>query len=632
MNLPSRILLLALPLLLSCGSSGGSLKDTGAGSEHRVEDLRVNWMKSPLGLSSAPRFSWRMQSELPGAVQTAYQVVAASTPEGITSGQGVLWNSGRVEGSQNVGVKWGGAALASRQRAFVSARVWNQGTKLSAWSEPVAFEMGLLNLSDWQAKWIGGNRQGAKAATAPLQTAMWIWQPEENAKKSAPVAHRWFRNEFTLPAGAQIQASLLAGANDSAEFFINGRKALVLAAGAMSKPVDVTSLLRPGRNVVAAEVTNAAGPAGLIASLILTTADGGGFAITTGEPGWQSAKQASAGWNVVGSPNGFVAAEQVAKFDEPPFDGKIRTGASAPPAPYFFKEFSAPEHIKSARAYIAGIGYHELLINGRRVGDHELDPGYTDYSKNVQYVVHDITRYLEPSKNAVGVVLGNGFYNQHSKDPVGFASAPWRDDPKLLLQIEVTTESGNRFVLATDKTWKLTDGPVRFDGIRNGEYYDARLEKANWSKPGFTDPKAIDASLVPAPKGPLTGQEHPPIRVIETLPARSVKQLGSDIAVFDIGQNIAGWARLRVNGTAGTKVTLRYGEVLDAAGRVDQKAFTSWVTQGDFQTDEYTMRGGAEEVWEPRFVYHGFRYVEVEGLPGTPTTTNIEARVITPIS
>ncbi|MDX2019588.1 MAG: family 78 glycoside hydrolase catalytic domain [Deltaproteobacteria bacterium] len=627
MTSPQKLLMLVLPLAIACGGATTTLKDTGAGSEHRVVDVKVNWLKAPLGLTSTPRFSWRLQSEAAGAAQTAYQIVAAVTPEGITGGQGLLWNTGKVASHANVGVVWAGPALTSRQRVFVAVRVWNQADNLSAWSEPTSFEMGLLQGTDWTAKWITRPTDATESPLAVLQAAAWIWHPDENAKKAAPAAHRWFRNEFAMPLGAQVQkASLLVGANDSADVFVNGKKVFSVDAGDVSEAVDVTSLLHAGRNVLGADVYNKGGPAGLLASLQLVTRDGGGFAINTGDVGWQAAKQPSSGWLNVGSPAGFVAAEQVAKWDEPPFDGRPRTDAWAAPAPYFFKEFAAPEQIKSARAYISGLGYYELYINGRRVGDHVLDPGYTDYSKNVQYVVHDITRLLDPNKNAVGVILGNGFYNQHARDPVGFATAPWRDNPKLLLQIEVTTQSGNRFVVATDKTWKVTEGPVRFDGIRNGEHYDARLEKADFARVGFVDPKARDVELAATPKGPLLGQEHPPIRVLETLPSRSVKQVGP-VAVFDVGQNIAGWARLHVQGTAGTKLVIRYGESLDANGRVDQ-SIGGWLRQGRFQTDEYIMRGGSEEIWEPRFVYHGFRYVEVQGLPGTPTTNNVEARVI----
>ncbi|MCG5052694.1 MAG: family 78 glycoside hydrolase catalytic domain [Myxococcales bacterium] len=614
---------------LSCQSSG-VIKRSDGSATLAVRDLRLNGMSEPLGLAGPPRVSWRLESTLPGTMQTAYQVVAATTPEGLYSGEGRLWDSGKVKGSQAAGVPWAGAPLSSRQRGFAAVRVWDQRGNVSPLSAPAPFELGLLAPGDWTAKWIGASRQGAAAdPAAPLRAASWVWAAGEDARNAAPVGHRYFRNEFTLPAGGHIQHAVLwVGANDSAEVFVNGKKVTSGSLSRLATPVDVAAQLRPGRNVVAADVHNTGGPAGLLLALELTTAEGGTFAIHTGDVGWQAAARPGADWQQVGEPSGFGDAEVIAKFGAPPFAGRPQLPAWAAPAPYLYSTFSAPAHITRARAYVAGLGYYELYLNGRRVGDHVLEPPFSDYDKTVEYTVFDVTRLLEPRNNGVGIILGNGYYNQHAADVWNYEKAPWRDEPKVRVQIEALTETGERFVVASDGTWKAADGPIRFDGLRNGEHYDARLERPGFATAGFEAPGARPVREVGPPRGRLVPREAPPIRVTETLEARSVQQVAAGVHLFDLGQNIAGWARLRVQGPTGTKLTLRFGEKLGPDGRLDRKALEGLLRQGVFEEDQYILRGGPEEVWEPRFTYHGFRYVEVEGFPGTPPASAIEGRVV----
>ena len=301
---------------------------------------------------------------------------------------------------------------------------------------------------------------------------------------------------------------------------------------------------------------------------------------------------------------------------------------SPQPAPLFRKSFILSERPVHARLYICGLGYHELHLNGEKVGDHVLDPAFTRYDRRVLYVTHDVTRQLRKGSNALGVILGNGWYNMHTRAVWDFDKAPWRDRPVLRCQLEVTFEDGSTRVVASDGTWRVSTGPILFDSIRNGETYDARLEQPDWDAADYDDSNWPLAQIDPGPKGDLRAQMAPPVKVTDTLKPAKLTEPKPGVYVFDIGQNMAGWARLHVSGPAGTEVVMKYGERLNADGTVDQKEIGQHIKSGKPQTDTYILKGRGTEAWEPRFVYHGFQYVEVSGLSGKPNLDTLEARVV----
>jgi len=297
------------------------------------------------------------------------------------------------------------------------------------------------------------------------------------------------------------------------------------------------------------------------------------------------------------------------------------------PAPHFRRTLAVEQDIISARVYVSGLGYHELYINGQKVGDHVLDPLFTRYDVRTLYVAHDVTALLKSGENALGVVLGTGWYNCHTPEVWDFTAAPWRHQPKLLLQLHVTLADGSEQVLVSDASWKVGTGPLVFDGLRNGETYDARLEIPDWAKVGFDDTAWSPVEIITAPGGILTA-ETLPCRVVETLTPKSVTEVRPGVFVIDIGQNMTGWAQLHVSGPDGTEITLRYAEKLGEDGDIDQSNINVFIKGGDCQTDRYICKGEGVEVWEPRFTYHGFQYVQVTGFPGTPTVDSLRARVV----
>jgi alpha-L-rhamnosidase len=271
-------------------------------------------------------------------------------------------------------------------------------------------------------------------------------------------------------------------------------------------------------------------------------------------------------------------------------------------------EFELPDFPARARVYICGLGYSELRINGSKVGDHVLDPAWTTYDKRVLYSTYDVTPLLKRGANAVGVMLGEGWYKSRA----------------LLLQMNIDLPNGKRVSITSSPSWKGHDGPIVSDSVWDGEVYDATLETPGWDMPGFNDSGWNPAATVKAPGGVLSSQMMPPIRVVDTLTPVSIRSPRPGVYVYDLGQNFSGWARLFVKGPRGTVVTLRYSELVYDDGMINRENIRKAKSR-----DIYTLRGDPNgEVYEPRFTYHGFRYVEVTGYPGTPGLDSLRGQVV----
>jgi alpha-L-rhamnosidase len=287
-------------------------------------------------------------------------------------------------------------------------------------------------------------------------------------------------------------------------------------------------------------------------------------------------------------------------------------------APFMRREFRLPDtEIASAELAICGLGYYEAWIDGRRVGDHLLDPAQTDYETRCLYAVHDVADLLRTGENAIGVILGNGFYNQTMvPEQYGWLGEKMSYGPPCLwLRLEVESADGERHILTTDGLWRCTVGPILANNVYAGEEYDARLEIPGWAEPDFPGGAGWHpVRTVPGPGGRLEEQRMPPIRATVFLRPTAVTKPDCGRYVVDLGQNIAGWARIRVRGEAGTRISMRFAETINGDGSIDTASTGVFATSVE-QTDVYTCRGDGFETWEPRFTYHGFRYVEIEGWP-----------------
>lgn len=293
------------------------------------------------------------------------------------------------------------------------------------------------------------------------------------------------------------------------------------------------------------------------------------------------------------------------------------------PAPMLRAEFSAPKEIKRARAYVTAHGLYEMEINGEKVGDQVFTPGWTSYNKRLQYQTYDVTELLQAGDNAIGVMLGDGWYRGY----IGFNNQRnfYGETLALLAQVKISYEDGTTETFGTDDSWKATKGPILKSDIYNGESYDARLEKEGWTSPSYDDSDWMGVRVVSDSEGKeqLVAPEGPPIRKIQELNPVEVLTTPEGDTVVDMGQNMVGWVQLKMSGSAGTEVTMTHAEVLDKDGNF----YTENLRAAD-QVNTYILKGEGKEVWEPKFTFQGFRYVKVEGYPGELTSDDVTGVVI----
>ncbi|WP_416983700.1 alpha-L-rhamnosidase [Streptomyces sp. T028] len=590
----------------------------------RVAEPTVEYVRHPLGLDTQrPRLSWPLVSEGTGVRQSAYQVRVATTAAGLTRPD--IWDSGKVASGESVLVPYGGPELAPRTRYFWSVRVWDGNGRVSGWSAASWWETGLMDAGQWTADWISAP---ASLTDAPsFEGSSWIWFPEGDATSSVPAATRWFRRTVDLPAG--ITAATLALTVDNVyAVTVNGvevaRTDLENDNENWRRPavIDVLDWIRSGDNVVALSATNATqGPAGVIAVLVVRTADGEQRIVTDGS--WKTTNQEPpAGWRGPGFDDGaWPAAKVAAAWGGGPWGRVVPVSYAATQLRH---EFRLPRRkISRARLYATALGLYEPHLNGSRVGRDQLAPGWTDYRTLVQYQTYDVTALLRLGANAVGAYLAPGWYAGN----VGpFGPGQYGRTPALLAQLEVEYADGTSERITSGTDWRAASGPIVAADLLNGETYDARKETPGWTSPGFDDgswPGVRAAGDV----GPdhIVAQVDGPVRVEQELTPKTVTQPRPGVHVFDLGQNMVGSVRLRVSGEAGTTVRLRHAEVLNPDGTVYTANLRSAAA-----TDTYTLKGHGEEVYEPRFTFHGFRYVEVTGFPGTraPSAKAVTGRVM----
>jgi len=307
----------------------------------------------------------------------------------------------------------------------------------------------------------------------------------------------------------------------------------------------------------------------------------------------------------------------------------------ARPSPMLRKPFHLDKPVRRAMATVSSLGLYELRLNGQRVGDHLLAPEWTDYHKRVQYQVYDVTALLNSGENVIGAVLGDGWYAgrigiSHIVGKNAKLRAHYGKRLLFLAQVDLEFADGTTGTLVSDGTWKWTDdGPIRKSCILDGEVYDARRETDGWDSPGFLDSSWLPVETRDRIEAQLVAQPNQPIRGTRELKARSVSEPKPGVYVVDFGQNLAGFCRVNLRGPAGTTVTLRHAEVLQPDGMIYRDNLRMKPLGGELgarQEDRFVLAGKGEETLEPHFTYHGFRYVEVTGLPARPPLDFIVAR------
>jgi alpha-L-rhamnosidase len=298
------------------------------------------------------------------------------------------------------------------------------------------------------------------------------------------------------------------------------------------------------------------------------------------------------------------------------------------PAPMLRKAFRLRGRVSRARLYASGLAYGRLLLNGLPVSDRVLDPAFTNYAKTVLYTTDDVTALVREGDNVLAAELGSGHFDDATRTwDWGWTEAEWRATPRLRLELHVVYDDGKEELVASDASWRTSDeGPRRYDSLYLGETYDARKEQPGWAEPGFDDARWVPARAVSAPSGVPRAQALQPIRVVSERPAGSRSEPAPGVFVYDVGQNLTGWAEIRVRAPAGTAVEVFYSEKLDERGRASTKG--NDLVHGQLQTDYYVARGTAgEEAWTPAFSYKGFQYVQLSAPGGAPLPGGVSASV-----
>ena len=591
-------------------------------------NLRCEYRVNPQGIDAArPRLSWNTRSGERAQRQTARQIIVASSAEAAARGEGDLWDSGKTESSDAIQVAYNGAPLAAHQPCWWRVRVWDQDGRESPWSETAFWSMGPLAPEDWAgAKWIG--MDGGEAANPKdelVKNARWIWGPGDQPQSGAKPGVCSFRGVITLPESKPVRAFCLMACDNQAKLFVNGERAGDWSQFQIAGEFDATPLLRPGKNIIAVQVENMGdtpNPGGLM--LVLRAEYAAGDPVTLHADGsWKTAENAPAGWEKPGfDDTAWAAAQDLGPNGMEPWKEIKTAAARVLPARMLRRGFSVEGPVRRATVTMSGLGLSELHLNGEKIGDEVLSPGCTDYNKRSFCVTRDVTDRIKPGENALGVWLGNGrYYAPRLNEPTTTRTFHF---PKLLLVARLEMADGSVRNIVSDESWRITDkGPIRANNEYDGETYDARMEMPGWASPGFDDAAWGAAQVVESPGGVVSAEPAEPIRVTETIHPAALSNPAPGVYVYDMGQNMVGWCRLRVRGPAGTVVRLRHAETLQADGSIYLANI-----RGAKVTIDYTLKGGAEEVYEPRFTYFGFRYVEMTGFPGEPALDTIEGRVV----
>ncbi|MEC3909365.1 family 78 glycoside hydrolase catalytic domain [Sphingobium sp. CR2-8] len=576
-----------------------------------VLDLRADYLVEPLGMEVRhPRLSWRLESEGRGVMQASYRIRASADADGET----LLWDSGVVDSDACFDITYGAPPLQSMQRIWWDVEISdNRGRR--ARSERSWFEGGLIAPEDWRASWIEAEDEGAAAdRAAGLQ---WIW----SADPLDPRLHG-FRLDFDAPADL-IDAEILIAAKDNLlGVWLNGEPAALPDLVYWGTLLPTEGQVRPGRNslcLLASADTSGFFPVdgGAMAALIRLNRGNGDIERLVSGPQWRVKTDPPEDWT--------TADYDAADWDAAQASGSHAQGDPRPkePAIRLRTEFDARGPVVEARLYATALGTYAARINGQPVSNHVLAPEISVAKSHILYQCHDVTPLLQEGLNALAFTVADGFYAGAfgwRMERYGFGPAPRR----LLAQLRIDYADGSSDWVKTGSDWRIGGSPILESDIYGGETYDARQEQPGWDLPGFDDSAWRTVRIGATPPAQLIAQTAPPLRATRTMRALSVTEPAPGRFVFDFGQNMPGWVKLYAKGQAGRCITLRFAELLNPDGTADQSNLRRAAC-----TDHVILRGDAAgETFAPQFTYHGFRYVEVEGYPGTPTLDDIEGIVV----
>lgn len=611
----------------------------------RPAGLKTEYTTDPTGLDvEAPRLSWELRSTDRDASQTAYRIRAASSREALRDGKADRWDTEKVDSDRSVQIPYEGTELTSGDRVFWTVRVWDDADEPSPWSEPASWEMGLLP-DDWRAEWIASDGTSNREQIREHE-----WQ--------------WTDYTVTVEVSAANAFGALLRVRDSDNYYL-----VRVETGSNADP-EIRLRVREHGQVRTLETNSLAAETFGETARLEVTVDGDELTVRLdGTTVLEAVDDTHDGGRIgVTAPGSMPASvhELIATdldgrtfyaddFTRPDataanysvgtvHDGALHVNGSDPVLVHVFRPDVAPAPllrtdahldgtVVDARAYVSGLGFYELSINGERVGDQVLAPERTNYDGVVPYATHDVTEMLRSGENVIGVELGRARFGAPPPTIVNWHRASWWSDPKLRFQLEVTFADGTTRTVVSDDSWLVTDGPTRFDSLLVGEAYDARRERDGWTEPGYAvrgsnpdsrtgsnaqrpgdDANWQSAHVVAGPDGDIQAQLVDPIEITDEIEPVAVEEPVPGTYVYDFGRQVVGRPQLTVEGDRGADVRLKAGEKRAEDGTVYAR---SPYRDAEIQEDTYVLSGDGVETWHPRFTYHGFRYVQLTGV-GTP--------------
>jgi alpha-L-rhamnosidase len=600
-------------------------------------ELRVDNLPNPLGIDDpAPKFSWQLHDPSQGAKQTAYEVEVATTAELVADGKPDVWTSGKVDGDQSLDVKYGGPALKPCTRYFWRVTEWDAGGKIYAPGQAGWWETGLMSGSPggetWRGEWIG--YETSEEAMVRSAKAEWIASPDAAALAAERGKEQRFAYRTTVNLAKPVKfAALYATAQETAAAWVNGTQ--VMEEEALPPyghtpwkkfvRVDVTGKIAAGANTLAIESLHYldnpdgavdAAPSPMIATLVVEYTDGS-WASLGSDANWKTAIHAGAGWTAAsfddsGWKNAALAAGGAEEYGHPWIPDSVKE---------LRQSFNVHNAVKSARLYATALGAYEMFLNGERVGNQVLAPGWTDYRERVYYQTYDVTSQITAGLNGIGALLAPGWYEtplEWLQEPNNYGVTP----PALKAQLRIEYADGKVDWVSTDAGWRANTSGVHSE-IYDGETVDLNRFIPGWDVAGFRDQNWPKATEIRPAQVKIEAQDFEPIRVEREMTAKSLTEPRPGVWVYDFGQNFSGVEKVSVPGAAGTEIKLRFAEVLNPDGTLYTENLRTAKA-----TDRFILRTDRFEELTPQFTFHGFRYAELTGLSGKPDINTVKALVI----
>ncbi|WP_254533316.1 alpha-L-rhamnosidase [Natrinema gelatinilyticum] len=630
-------------------NSGVSTATTAEETQAQTEERDLEPVSAPTGLEvdyepapnnlrpdATPRFTWHVRTNSRDRSQRAYRVLVSRDKSTLTSDTGDVWDSGRVAQATSSTIDYRGPALDPDTTYHWKVRIWDSQEQATAWSEPGSFTTAKsADPADWTGSWIGVDSSVDSGlvgtdwtdyvfeSTVTIENAAtgfvfraqdtdncYMWQlvlassPDADGDEHVLRPHVRENGAWTRLGNFSVDSVLRGTEHDPHDVRID------VAGDTITTYIDDTKV---------DERQDSTHSSGTIGFREYNTEHARIDNVSVVSQDDEVHFEADFEGPVLTSFTGGTLSNGA--LDLSGTGIVLHTNRSLDPSPLLRTEFTADKPIADARVHVAGIGYSELYLNGERVGDDVLNPAWTLYEDRVVYSTYDVTDLVTEGTNAAGIWLGKGWF---SKNTPWYMSWESRGPPRALLDLTVTYADGSTETVVTDDTWQTHQSPLLENDIYDGETYDARREQTGWAEPGFDgDWSPVDALNAPGEDFILQPQRTQPIRAVDTLEPQTIESHDGGYVV-DFGQNHSGWVELQVQGASeGDEIVLKHAEVRNENGDLVMKDL-----RGADSTDRYVARGDDVETYEPRFTYHGYRYVEVRGYPGELTADDLVSKVV----